>query len=310
VSAAHLFNAIFNAGLAVFLLTLVTSLGMTFSVQQILEPVRRVWLLAGVVVLNSALAPLVAIGICHLFPLTAQARAGVELVMIAAGGPASLKSCELAKRADVAMAVAFTIVLQLVNIVVVPLWAKGIITGAKVNPWSIAGDLLLLVLAPLVVGFILRARYPEHRLEWKAGLEKTSNIALYIAIAAGVAVNWKSIISVLGSWVILASVVLIVVYAVLGWAVAFRNRQSAITSSNITAMRFTPIGLLVISTVLHNQGAYLTPALVAGFIDTVVPFVIAAEIGRFVSRSRAKPAPGARAAAGAPPAAATPRQAT
>jgi hypothetical protein len=76
-------------------------------------------------------------------------------------------------------------------------------------------------------------------------------------------------------------------------------------------MRFTPIGLLVISTVLHNQGVYLTPALVAGFIDTVVPFVIAAEIGRFVSRSRPKPAPGVRAAtAGAPPAAATPRQAT
>jgi len=310
MSVAHLFNAIFNAGLTVFLLTLVTSLGMTFSVKQILEPVRRVWLLAGTVVLNSGLAPLVAIGICHLFPLTAQARDGVELVMIAAGGPACLKSCELAKRADVAMAVSFTIVLQLVNIVAVPLWAKGIITGATVNPWSIVGDLLLLVLAPLVVGFILRGRYPEHRGSWKAGLEKTSNIALYIAIAVGVAVNWKSIVAVFGSWVILASVVLIVVYAALGWAVAFRNQQSAITISNITAMRFTPIGLLVISTVLHNQGAYLTPALVAGFIDTVVPFVIAAEIGRFVSRSRAKPASGARAAAGAPSAATTPSQTT
>jgi len=311
MSATHLFNAIFNAGLTVFLLTLVTSLGMTFSVEQILEPVRRVWLLVGVVVLNSGLAPLVAIGICHLFPLTAQARAGVEIVMIAAGGPACLKSCELAKRADLAMAVSFTIVLQLVNIVVVPLWAKGIVTGATVNPWSIVGDLLLLVLAPLVVGLVLRGRYPEHRDGWKAGLEKTSNIALYIAIAAGVAVNWKSIVSVLGSWVIVASVVIIVAYAVLGWAVAFRNQQSAITSSNIAAMRFTPIGLLVISTVLHNQGAYLTPALVAGFIDTVIPFVIAAEIGRFFSRARSRPASGAQAAAGAaPPAAATPQQAT
>lgn len=45
-----------------------------------------------------------------------------------------MKSCELAKRADLAMAVSFTIVLQLVNIVAVPLWAKGIITGATVNP--------------------------------------------------------------------------------------------------------------------------------------------------------------------------------
>jgi hypothetical protein len=55
------------------------------------------------------------------------------------------------------------------------------------------------------------------------------------------------------SRVILASVLIIVAYAVLGWAVAFRNQQSAITISNITAMRFTPIGLFVISTVLHNQ---------------------------------------------------------
>jgi BASS family bile acid:Na+ symporter len=288
VSATQLFNALFNAGLTVFLLTLVASLGMTFSVTQIVQPLRKGWLLAGVIVLNLGLAPLVAIGICHLFPLNTQARIGVEIVMIAAGGPACLKSCELAKRADLAMAVSFTIVLQLLNIVVVPLWAKAIITGATVNPWSIVGDLLLLILAPLVVGLILRDRYPEHRDSWKAGLEKTSNIALWIAIALGVAVNWNSIVSVLGSWVIVPSVLLIVVYAVLGWAVAFRNQQSAITVSNITAMRFTPIGLLVISTVLHNQGAYLTPALVAGFIDTIVPFAIAAEIGRYVSRGERK----------------------
>jgi hypothetical protein len=50
MSADQLFNAIFNAGLTVFLLTLVASLGMTFSVNQILEPVRRGWLLAGTIV--------------------------------------------------------------------------------------------------------------------------------------------------------------------------------------------------------------------------------------------------------------------
>ena len=311
MSAAHLFNAIFNASLTVMLLTLVTSLGMTFSVKQILEPVRRVWLLVGTVVVNSGLAPLVAIGVCHLFPLTSQARVGVEVVTIAAAGPAGLKACELAKRADMAMAVSFTIVLQLVNIVVAPLWAKGIVTGATVNPWSIAGDLLLLVLAPLVVGLVLRGRYPEHRDSWKAGLEKISNIALYIAIGVGLAANWKAVVSVVGSWVILASAVIVVVYIVLGWAVAFRNRQAAITISMISAMRFTPIGLVVISTVLQNQGAYLAPALVFALVDTIVPFVTGAEIGRLVSRARPKPATGARAeAAGAAPAAATPQQAT
>jgi BASS family bile acid:Na+ symporter len=221
-----------------------------------------------------------------------------------------LKSCELAKRADLAMAVSFTIVLQLLNIVAVPLWAKAIVTGAKVNPWSILTDLLILVLAPLVVGLILRTRYPEHRDRWKAGLDKTSNIALYILIAFGLAANWQAVVTSLGSWVILASVVIIIVYIVLGWVVAFRNRQAAITISMLTAMRFTPIGLVVISTVLHNQGAYLTPALLFALVGTFVPLAAGVEIGRFVSRSRPKPASAARAAAGAPAAAATSQQAT
>jgi len=310
MSAQHLFNAIFNASLVVMLLTLVASLGMTFSVKQILEPLRRVWLLLGAVVVNLGLAPLVAIGVCHLFPLTSQARVGVAVVAVGAAGPVGLKSCELAKRTDLAMAVSFTIVLQLLNIVAVPLWAKAIVTGAKVNPWSILTDLLILVLAPLVVGLILRSRYPGHRDGWKAGLDMTSNIALYVLIAFGLAANWKAVVTSLGSWVILASVVIIIVYIVLGWAVAFRNQQAAITISMITAMRFTPIGLVVISTVLHNQGAYLTPALLFALVGTFVPLAAGAEIGRFVSRARPKPASGARAAAGASPAAATPQQAT
>ena len=311
MSAQQLFNAIFNASLVVMLLALVASLGMTFSVKQILEPLRRVWLLVGAVVVNLGLAPLVAIGVCHLFPLTSQARVGVAVVAVGAAGPVGLKSCELAKRADLAMAVSFTIVLQLLNIVAVPLWAKAIVTGAKVNPWSILTDLLILVLAPLVVGLILRSRYPERRDGWKAGLDKTSNIALYVLIAFGLAANWKAVVTSLGSWVILASVVIIIVYIVLGWAVAFRNQRAAITISMLTAMRFTPIGLVVISTVLHNQGAYLTPALLFALVGTFVPLAAGVEIGRFVSRARPKPASGAlAAAAGAPPATATPQQAT
>jgi bile acid:Na+ symporter, BASS family len=311
MSAQHLFNAIFNAGLVTMLLTLIASLGMTFSVKQILEPVRRVWLLAGALVVNSGLAPLVAIGVCHLLPLTSKAAIGVEIATIAAAGPACMKACELAKRADMAMAVSFTIVLQLVNIVVAPLWAKAIVTGATVNPWSIVVDLLLLVLLPLAVGLILRSRYPEHRDGSKAGLEKVSNIALYIAILFGLAANWKAVITILGSWVILASVVIIIVNIVLGWAVAFRNGQ-AVTISMISGMRFVPIGLIVISTVLHNQGAYLTPALIFGLVDTILPFAIAAELGKYLTRAGRKPAPAAPApaAAGAPSATTAPPQAT
>jgi len=312
MTAAELFNAIFNASLVVMLLTLIASLGMTFSVKQILEPLRRVWVLIAIIVVNAGLAPLVAIGICELFPLDSQARVGVAIVTIAAAGPAGLKAAALTKRADLAMAVSFTIVLQLVNIVVAPLWAKAIVTGATVDPWSIVVDLLLLVLMPLVVGLILRSRYPEHRDGWKAHLERVSNIALYVLIAFGLAANWKAVVSAVGSWVILASVAIIIVYLVLGWAAAFRDRTTAITVSMVSSMRFTPIGLVVISTVLHNQGAYLTPALLFALVDTLVPFLVAAEIGRLASRHAPSAGHSAATAPHADPKPATemPRQAT
>lgn len=284
MTAEELFNAIFNAALVVMLLTLIAALGMTFSVKQILEPLRKVWLLIATLVVNAGLGPLVAIGVCQLFPLDSQARVGVAIVTIAAAGPAGLKACALAKRADMAMAVSFSIVLQLVNIVVAPLWAKAIVTGATVDPLSIVVDLLLLVLMPLVVGMLLRSRYPEHRDELKAHLERVSDIALYLVIAVGLAANWKAVVSAPGSWVILASATIIIVYLVLGWAAAFRDRTAAITVSMVSSMRFTPIGLVVISTVLDNQGAYLTPALIFALVDTLIPFLVGAEIGRLVSR--------------------------
>jgi BASS family bile acid:Na+ symporter len=279
VTAEKFFTEIYNAGLVVFLLTLITSLGMTFSVAQIVAPLRRVRVLVGLIVVNLGLAPLIAIGIAHLLPLHSQTRSGLAIVTIAAGAPIAMKACQLAKRSDMAMAVSFTIVLIVLTIPVAPLWAQAIISGAKVDPWGIVKNLIFLVLIPLVVGLILRSRYPEHRDSWKDGLEKASNIALYAALVVGIAVNWNALISVIGSWVILASVLIIIAYAVLGAVVGLPERPIVITTSLMSAFKFTPVGLVVIATVLHNQSTYLTPALVFVLVDTIVPLALGVEIG-------------------------------
>ena len=290
MDAQHLFNAIFNVSLGLMILSLVAGLGMALGLRQILAPARRVWLLLGTIAVNSALAPLIAFGVCHLFPLVGQARTGLEIVTIAAAGPAGLKACQFTKRGDLAMALSFTIVLQLINIVAAPLWARAIISGATVNVWTIVGDLLLLVLAPLVIGQLIRARYPEHADRWKPELEKISNIALVVALAVGMAVNWSRLVDALGTWVIAASSLMAVAFTAAGWAVGLRDRKAAVTVSMVSSMRFSPIGLVVIASVLHNQGAYLTPALIFALMDTVIPFAISLEIGRASVRRGAQPA--------------------
>ena len=303
MTATQLFTALFNGGLVVCIIALIASLGMSITVKQVLAPIRLNWLLIGTVVLNIGLAPLIAIGVCHLLPLSSQAAVGVEIVTIAAAGPAGLKACQLVKRADMVMALSFVIVLQVLNILAAPLWARAIISGATVNVWDIIGDMLLLILLPLAVGLLVRARHAEHVDGWIPGLEKISNIALYIAIVAGIAVNWNAIVSALGSWVIVATILIYLIYFALGWGVGFRERSAALTIANVSAMRFTPIGLVVIATVLNNQSAYLTPAILFALFDTLVPFVGAAEVGRYLTRKNgSQPIP----AAASGPAAATP----
>ena len=199
------------------------------------------------------------------------------------GGPGPKRVTDhpqLAKRADMALAVSLVIVLQLVNIVAAPLWARAVVTGASVSASMIIKDLLILVLVPLVLGLAGHARYTEHAEAWKQGLEKISNIALYLAIATGIAVNWSDTVSLLGSWVLVAATVMILVFMGLGALIGLKDRSTAISGAMVTGMRFQPIGLIIITTQLSGNSAYLAPALVFALIDTFLMFGIGIELGR------------------------------
>ena len=92
---------------------------------------------------------------------------GLVLVTLGAGGAAPLKAAQLAKRADLPLAVSVVMVMQLVNIIAMPLWAGQVVTGASISTGQIVKRLLLLVLLPLAVGLLIRARYADHAKDWR-----------------------------------------------------------------------------------------------------------------------------------------------
>ena len=61
--------------------------------------------------------------IAELSPMNSKYVPGLVLATIGAGSAASLKAAQLARRADLPLAVSVVVVLHLVNIVAVPLWA-------------------------------------------------------------------------------------------------------------------------------------------------------------------------------------------
>jgi len=279
MTAEQLLAALFNAGIVISVGATVLSLGMSFTVGQLVSPLRRVWLVIAMVVLNALVIPAFAWGIAKASPMNSQYVAGLVLATLGAGSAASLKAAQLARRADLPLAVSLAVVLQLVNIVAVPLWAGKVVTGASISAWDIVKSLLALVLLPLVVGLFVRARYAGHATSWQPELVKAANLALVIAMATGIAANWSTIVSLFGSWVSATAVAIVIVAGVLGLVLGGKSAEVRTTTGLVSAFRFGSLGLVIIGTQLNGNPTYLGPAIVFALIDFILPIALAVEIG-------------------------------
>jgi predicted Na+-dependent transporter len=280
MSADQLLNFLFNAGVVVSIIATVLSLGMTYRVAELLAPLRRVRLVLLMIVVNAVLLPAAAWGIAKALPITEPAVVGMTLAAIGAASAAGLKATQLARRADLTLAVSMVVVLQLANLVAVPLWAGAVVSGASISASSILGNLLLLVLAPLAIGLIIRARYADHAASWQVELVKISNLALALALIAGISVNWHAIVSLLGSWVLLASALTAIVGVMLGALAGRTDAETRTTTGLVSGLRFGSLGLIIIGTQLHGNADYLGPAIVFSLVDLIVVLFLSVEIGR------------------------------
>src|ERR1035438_2031213 len=279
MTAEHLLTALFNAGIVISVGATVFSLGMSFTVGQLVSPLRRVWLVIATGVLNALVIPAVAWGIAKASPMNNQYVPGLVLATLGAGSAASLKAAQLARRADLPLAVSLAVVLQLVNIVAVPLWAGKVVTGASISAWDIVKSLLALVLLPLVGGLFVRARYADHATSWQPELVKAANLALVIAMATGIAANWSTIVSLFGSWVSATAIAIVILAGVLGLLLGGKSAEVRTTTGLVSAFRFGSLGLVIIGTQLNGNPTYLGPAIVFALIDFILPIALAVEIG-------------------------------
>jgi BASS family bile acid:Na+ symporter len=220
---------------------------------------------------------------------------GLVLATLGAGSAASLKAAQLAKRADLPLAVSVVVVLQLVNIIAVPLWAGQVVTGASISAWDIVKSLLLLVLLPLAAGLVIRARYADHAKNWQPELVKAANLALVVALATGISANWSTIVSMFGSWVIVTAIIIIIVAGVLGLLPGLllggKSAEVRTTTGLVSVFRFASLGLIIIGAQLGGNPVYLGPAITFALVDFIVPLALAVEIGHRAGTPEPAPEP-------------------
>lgn len=233
-----------NLSVAVFVVSSTLSVGLGLTVPQILAPLRNGRLVVLSLLANFVLAPVVAIGLARVLGLDEPLGIGLLLVGIAGGAPFLLKLADLA-RANMAFAVGLMVVLMVITVGYMPIVLPLLLAGVSVSPANIARSLILLMLIPLAIGLALRASHAQSAARVRAVVAPVSSISMIFVVVLTTAGHFRSMLSILGSFGIVAAVIFVAICFGIGWVLGGPGSDTRGVLSLGTAQRNTAAALVV-----------------------------------------------------------------
>lgn len=269
-----------SAFLVIMLWATSLGLGTQFTLQQILAPFKRVGLMGIAVLLNVVVVPLIGWSLTKMFSINPGYAIGIMLVAFAAAAPASLKLAQI-ERGNVPYAVSLVVLLSVLNIAVIPLWSALLMpSGVSINPLQIASTLLINVLLPLFIGMLIKARYEEQAREWAPPLNKLSTLALLIVIASSIVVDFSTLLTLIGSFAILAGILLVLIAFILGYFLGGSDLASRRVTGTVTGSRAVGPALLIATQSFPTDPQVTAGVIAVGLIGSLLPAIVAMEWGR------------------------------
>ena len=205
----ELLNILYNLMSLVFVLGTMVSMGLSLTMQQITGPLRNTRFVVVALLANFVVPPILAFILIRVFSLDEPLAVGLLLVSLAAGAPGLPKTAVFAKM-DAAAATGLMVLLVVVTIIILPIALPLLLTGISVTFWDIASGLIILILVPLAVSLFVRARYPEAAASALPSFAQASNLSLLILMVLMVVLNFSDVVGLLGSFGLLASLILVV----------------------------------------------------------------------------------------------------
>jgi BASS family bile acid:Na+ symporter len=229
-----------------FVVSSMLAMGAGLTIPQIAEPLRNAWLVVLALLANFVLMPLGALALAKVLWLDEPFGIGLLVLGCAAGAPFLPKLAELAK-GNLAFAVGAMVMLMVVTVGYLPIVLPLLLPGITVDAWEIARSLLLLMLLPLTLGLVLKARYGELAARVKPVLDWISNVSLILLICLITAANIDKVLQVFGTRAILAGLLFIVLGLGTGWLLGGTSADTKRVLALGTAQRNIAAALVVAS---------------------------------------------------------------
>lgn len=233
-----------NGSVVVFVVSSTLAVGLGLTVPQILAPLRNGRLVGLALLANFVLAPVVALGLARVLGLEEPLAVGLLLVGVAGGAPFLLKLADLS-RSNMPFAVGLMVVLMVITVGYMPIVLPLLLENVAVDPAAIARSLILLMLIPLAVGLAVRAWRAPGAARIRAFVAPVSSISMIFVVVLTTAGHFGSMLSILGSFGIVAAVIFVAICCGIGWLLGGPGLDTRGVLLLGTAQRNTAAALVV-----------------------------------------------------------------
>ncbi len=269
--------AVTQVGMLVFIVASMAAMGLGLTISQIVEPLRDVRMVLLLLAVNFVAVPVAAIAAARLLPMGDDSETAVIIIGCCAGAPFLPKLALLAKGSP-ALSVGAMVLLMVATVLYAPMVVPLVVEGTQIDSWDIASSLIVLMLIPLGIGLVIKARYDGLADSWVGTAGQISSVALLIGIGAALFVSWRDIVGAIGSWIFIGTVIILVAGLATGYLAGIgRSKSDRAVLSLATAQRNISAAIVVATSL---GGNVLVLTLVGALIIPIVLIVLAAETGK------------------------------
>jgi BASS family bile acid:Na+ symporter len=261
----------------VFVVSTMLVAGMSQPLAQVVAPLKRPLPVALALLINFALAPLLAVVLTRVVPLQPAHATGILLLGAAAGAPFLPKLAELSL-GSVAYSVALMVLLMGGSILFMPLALPLMVPGLSADPWAIAKPLLVVMVIPLAVGFALALS----RAPWVARLlsivQMVSNVSMVLLIVLLIGLNFRTLLGTVGSFAIGTYMLFLFLVVGVSYLVGSVDRPTQSVFALGAGSRNIPACLVIAGLGLSDPA--VTVMLIVAFVVTLVGLLALARLMR------------------------------
>src|SRR4051794_25225303 len=224
-----------SIAVTVFAVSSMLSVGLAYSIEAIVAPLRAPRAVFRALVANFALVPLLAVGIVRLIPLDPRLAVGLFLLAGSAGAPFLIKLASAAK-SDLALSAGLLVLLVPATVAFLPFYVPLAMAHPSLRGLSYVRSgvvalglpLLSTLILPLLVGVVVKTVAPR----WAARLVpvggKLSTVAVVLVMVGTFGANVHELIAIVRTGAVVAGVLLILGAFVSGFLLSRRERGAVL----------------------------------------------------------------------------------